>query len=150
MFGNDPRLPGARNAVPGSQNGVYSGLCLKMTLEVCLKMTPLPVKIGVLFLGMLPLPLTLTTRIITIHTVRIPVNLYFPIRLGREHTNLYSFAQTTAQMDVFPRYFPSSYGGPLPSDVLKCEGPSVTPKRGVRHRSLAIFMEIYADPNAGT
>ena len=42
MFGNDPRLPGARNAVPGSQNGVYSGLCLKMTLEVCLKMTPLP------------------------------------------------------------------------------------------------------------
>ena len=37
-----PRLPGARNAVPGSQNGVYSGLCLKMTLEVCLKMTPLP------------------------------------------------------------------------------------------------------------
>ena len=43
MFGNDPRLPGARNAVPGSQNGVYSGLCLKMTLEVCLKMTPLPI-----------------------------------------------------------------------------------------------------------
>ena len=42
VFGNDPRLPGARNAVPGSQNGVYSGLCLKMTLEVCLKMTPLP------------------------------------------------------------------------------------------------------------
>ena len=98
------------------------------------------IKIGVLFLGMLPLPPTLTTRIITIHTVRIPVNLYFPIRLGREHTNLYSFTQTTAQMDVFPRYFPSSYGGPLPSDVLKCEGPSVTPKRGVRHRSLAIYL----------
>ena len=42
VFGNDPRLPGARNAVPGSQNGGYSGLCLKMTLEVCLKMTPCP------------------------------------------------------------------------------------------------------------
>ena len=48
MFGNDPRLPGARNAVPGSQNGVYSGLCLKMTLEVCLKMTPLPVSMETL------------------------------------------------------------------------------------------------------
>ena len=47
MFGNDPRLPGARNAVPGSQDGVYSGLCLKMTLEVCLKMTPLPIEKGV-------------------------------------------------------------------------------------------------------
>ena len=48
MFGNDPRLPGARNAVPGSQNGVYSGLCLKMTLEVCLKMTPLPCEVPTL------------------------------------------------------------------------------------------------------
>ena len=48
VFGNDPRLPGARNAVPGSQNGVYSGLCLKMTLEVCLKMTPLPVSMETL------------------------------------------------------------------------------------------------------
>ena len=28
------------------------------------------------------------------------------------------------------RYFPSSYGGPLPSDVLKCEGPAVKPRRG--------------------
>lgn len=27
-------------------------------------------------------------------------------------------------------YFPSSYGGPLPSDVLKCEGPAVKPRRG--------------------
>lgn len=27
-------------------------------------------------------------------------------------------------------YFPSSYGGPLPSDVLNCEGPAVKPRRG--------------------
>lgn len=27
-------------------------------------------------------------------------------------------------------YFPSSYGGPLPSDALKCEGPAVKPRRG--------------------
>lgn len=80
------------------------------------------------------------------YLVRILLNLYFPLRL-REHPNLNPFSQTTAHMDVFPRYFPSSYGGPLPSDVLKCEGPSVTPKRGVLHRSLTIFMQIYADPN---
>ena len=39
------------------------------------------------------------------------------------------------------RYFPSTYGGDLPSDVLECRGPSVVPRRGKLKESKCSFSQ---------